>query len=266
MNLQGLLALLLALAAGSSVAQSTVTRYYADECSVMPKEILVAPYGLSYIEFHDTIDPGQVFSPGVTTITQGSQDDLDSGLGPMLPFTAVHSEGSNLMNISTSLNKAETVMVVWVKGEPCNLVLRVKEGLNGPQRYIIEAQRPLPALNGPGELDTSDLQDEVEFEILNVSAPSDGNASAFFTLTNHSSNVVAADIARIRFEQDGTRYATEVKKEPVRQLVQPGETQTGYILLKGVTPGPGQLSWTMREIKGMTREVTFRENLDVPAR
>ena len=249
---------------------NAVTRYYADECAVINKEVLVAPSGLTYIEFHDVIDPGQVFSPGATMITQdsGVDETLDSGAGPVMPFTVLHAQGTNLLNLSTSLNKAETVLAVWVKGEPCNLVLRVADGLVGARRYIIEAQRPLPALTDSpmGESQTSDLNEAVEFEIMSVSAPSNGDVSVFFTLRNNSAHVMAADTSRVRFEQGGERYATQVRKEPVRQLLEPGETHTGYILVKGASAGQGQVEWALREMKGLTREVTFSETVAIPAR
>ena len=44
-------ATLLLLTSAFALAQSNVTRYYADECAVISKEVYVAPNGLTFLEF-----------------------------------------------------------------------------------------------------------------------------------------------------------------------------------------------------------------------
>ena len=168
---------------------------------------------------------------------------LDAGTEGEFPFMAVHTPGTNLINLSTTRNKGSTVLVVWVKGEPCNFTLDITEGLSGPQRYVIEAERPIAALNRPVPEGTGILATDLDFEIVQVTSPSDGVATAFFTLTNSSQSVIAADSTRVRFIQNGNTYRGDVTKEPRRLLIQPGETHTGYILLRNIEAGRGEISW-----------------------
>ena len=258
-----ILLIIACLSTPAAFAQN-LTRYYADECKVFPQRIEVAPNGLSYIEFHGTVDPGQAFSPGVNYITDNQQtidsaEPADAG-AVQYPFTALHSSGTNLVNITTSLGRAKTDLVVWVNGEPCNFILEVVEGLEGPQRYVIESQRPLPALGQDVPTQLGGLEAVIDFHVISVTPPSAGTATAFFTISNNGPSVVAADSTRVRFKQGGQEYRVEVRKDPLALLIQPGETHTGHMILKGAGVGEGEISWEIQEIKGSRREVTLSED------
>ena len=283
-------ATLLLLASAFALAQSNVTRYYADECAVISKEVYVAPNGLTFLEFYDTIDAGGVISPGLMIQGAAQSQAASQGLQEevMTPFVAAKAEGSNRLDISTELSAADTPLTVWVKGQPCLLRLSVKPDLIGPQRYIIERTRPLPALTVPAVSapaapppavvapetaggaeplpaeTVAELAREVDFELVSVTPASNGSANAFFTFTNHSDSVVALDSAQAAFVQDGVRLSTKVRKEPLRGLVQPGETHVGYIVLEAAEAGEGELTWTLQELGGSARRMVIREALSVP--
>ena len=298
--MKGLTTLLL-LVSTFALAQSNVTRYYADECAVISKEVYVAPNGLTFLEFYDTIDAGGVISPGLMIQGAAQSQAASQGLQEevMTPFVAAKAEGSNRLDISTELSAADTPLTVWVKGQPCLLRLSVKPDLVGPQRYIIERTRPLPALTIPATSNpitppaaplapatapttapataptadaggsgatVADLNREVDFELVSVTPVSEGSANAFFTFTNHSESVVALDSAQAAFVQNGVRLPTRVRKEPLRGLVQPGETHVGYIVLEDASAGEGELTWTLQELGGSARRVVIREAFSVPTR
>ena len=285
-----------------ALAQSNVTRYYGDECAVISKDVYVSPNGLTFLEFYDSIDAGGVISPGLMIQGASQSDAANQGLQEevMTPFVAAKAEGSNRLDLSTELSAAETPLTVWVKGQPCLLRLTVKPDLVGPQRYIIERSRPLPALSAPpsaplpqtsapppvsatapsmgtappvgaasvpspaAAISDAELAQQLAFKLVSVTAVSNGAANAFFTFTNHSERVVVLDGTRATFVQNGVRLPTKVRKEPLRGLVQPGETQVGYIVLDDAAPGSGELTWTLQEMGGETRKVVVRETVAVP--
>ncbi|CAN5875294.1 hypothetical protein BH24DEI2_BH24DEI2_12130 [soil metagenome] len=286
-----------------ALAQSNVTRYYGDECAVISKDVYVSPNGLTFLEFYDSIDAGGVISPGLMIQGAEPSDTASQALQDVTtPFVAAKAEGSNRLDLSTELSAAETPLTVWVKGQPCLLRLTVKPDLVGPQRYIIERSRPLPALSAPPSaplLQTSappsapdvagglpdatpaeatptvsddelaqtqvrDLASQLDFKLVSVTAVSNGAANAFFTFTNHSPNIIVLDGTRATFVQNGVRLPTKIRKEPLRGLVQPGETQVGYIVLDDAAPGAGELTWTLQEMGGETRKVVVRETISVP--
>ena len=277
-----------------ALAQSNVTRYYGDECAVMSKDVYVSPNGLTFLEFYDSIDAGGVISPGLMIQSAEAPDATQSLQEVVTPFVAAKAEGSNRLDLSTELSAAETPLTVWVKGQPCLLRLTVKPDLVGPQRYIIERSRPLPALtrvSPPGAafsrdaseassentatpttppeaitVSAPDLASNLDFELVSVTPVSGHAANAFFTFTNHSDRVVVLDGVQVGFVQDGVQLPTKVRKEPLRGLVQPSETHVGYIVLEGAAPGAGILTWTLQEMGGETRRVVVREALAVPAR
>jgi hypothetical protein len=248
------LALLLSLPA---LAQTNVTRYYADECKVIAKDVYVAPKGLSYIEFYDAIDQDGVISPGVARIVPDQQQPMTA------PFIADKTDGSNVLNITTTLTGGNSDLVVWVKGEPCNLRLVIKPDLVGPQRYIIERTRPLPALTNDSTFNTN-LKGSLEFQVISATAISDGTTTIHFSFTNRSERVVSLDTARVTFKQNDDPLAVEVRKTPLTPLVEPGKTHSGFVLVKGVSSGVGQLSWTVVGMGG-GEEVKFDETVTVPA-
>ncbi len=295
--------ILLLLTSGFALAQSNVTRYYGDECAVISKDVYVSPNGLTFLEFYDSIDAGGVISPGLMIQGTSQSDAANQGLqeAPMTPFVAAKAEGSNRLDLSTELSAAETPLTVWVKGQPCLLRLTVKPDLVGPQRYIIERSRPLPALSAPpstplpqtsapppvsattpavgvttppvgassvpspdASVSDTELAQQLDFKLVSVTAVSSGAANAFFTFTNHSERIIVLDGTRATFVQNGVRLPTKVRKEPLRGLVQPGETQVGYIVLDDAAPGSGELTWTLQEMGGETRKVVVRETVSVP--
>lgn len=240
--------------------QSNVTRYYADECAVISKDVYVSPNGLTFLEFYDTIDAGGVISPGLMIQSAAQSQAASQGLQEevMTPFVAAKAEGSNRLDLSTELSAAETPLTVWVKGQPWLLRLTVTPDLVGPQRYIIERTRPLPAFvpsvspsvvtvpapatapqtsEAPTQPEavtppvlSSDLAPKLNFRLVSITPVSGNTANAFFTFTNRSDRVIALDSAQAVFVQNGVRLPTKVRKEPLRGLVQPGETHVGYIV------------------------------------
>lgn len=225
-------------------AQNVLERFYAPELRPIPGDITVHPGFLSTLEFYGPVQ----------NVYSGRQQNLNISVEGTKVFL-----GARILDGLTDLQ-------VEVEGSTLLFRVNIESPGTGPHLYEIVRERPQPALVDPLEPRTApkNMRRNLTFEVVGVSPVSDGVASIFFTFANRSQAVVALDTARPRVTQFGASLPFEVNKQPIRQLVEPGETHSGFLAVQGMQTGPAELSWAVQELQGQTREVVFDETVQVP--
>lgn len=225
-------------------AQTALTRYYGSELQAIPGDIFVGTDGLSTLDFYNVIE--------------------DVYLGNSSLFTVEVKD--NRLILGTTLSKADTDLQVFVDGAILNFNLTIDNSFKQPRTYLIERERPRPSIEDPLNPRTlsEDLQADVTLTLFQATPISDGESTVFFTFTNTSTQVVALDSARLVVTQNDTTLIAKVTKHPLRQLIEPGETHSGLVIIQGVVPGTTHLKWTAVEMQGNGREVTFNESVQIP--
>lgn len=235
---------LIVVGASHAGAQNVLERFYAPELRPIPGDITVHPGFLSTLEF---------FGP-VQNVYSGRQANLNISVEGTKVFL-----GARILDGLTDLQ-------VEVEGATLLFRVHIESPGTGPRLYEIQRERPQPTLINPLQPRTPprNLRRNLSFEVVGVSPISDGVATVFFSFSNRSEAVVALDTARPRITQFGAALPFEVSKQPIRQLVEPGETHSGFLAVQGMQTGPAELSWAVQELQGQTREVLFDETIQVP--
>ena len=241
------LALLILIAAAfqAAVAQNALERFYGPELRAVPGEVTVSPGFLTTLEF---------FGP-VQNVYSGRQQNL-----------SIAVEGSKVF-LGARVLEGVTDLQVEVEGTTLLFRLTLTSPGDGPRLYEVLRDRPQPLVASPllRRPPPKNLRRNLVFQIMGVTPPASGVSTVFFTFLNRSQTVVSLDTARPRLSQFGNPLPFEVSKEPLKQLVAPGELHSGFIAVQGMQAGPANLAWAVTEMQGATREVTFRETLNVPA-
>jgi hypothetical protein len=235
---------LITAGASHAGARNVLERFYAPELRPIPGDITVHPGFLSTLEFYGPVQ----------NVYSGRQANLNISVEGTKVFL-----GARILDGLTDLQ-------VEVEGSTLLFRVNIESPGTGPHLYEILRERPQPALVDPLEPRSApkNLRRNLTFEVVGVSPISDGIASIFFTFANRSQAVVALDTARPRVTQFGATLPFEVNKQPIRQLVEPGETHSGFLAVQGMQAGPAELSWAVQELQGQTREVVFDETVQVP--
>lgn len=230
----------------SAQGQNALTRFYASELGAFPGTLTVSPATLSVLEFWGVVS------------------DVYTGEPTLLQ---IETDG-NTVYLGTTQPRGVTSLVVDVDGQKHLFNVTIQTPATGPKRYVVERERPVPRIEDPlnPRLPARNLRGALGFDVVTATPVSDGAANIFFTFENNSQGVVALDTARVTFWQDGSMLPTEVSKEPLRQIVEPGELHSGYIVVRGAEEGVGRLRWSVRELQGETREVNFDETVNIPVR
>ncbi len=225
-------------------AQNVLQRFYGPELRPIPGDVTVHPGFLSTLEFYGPVQ----------NVYSGRQQNLLITVDGTKVFL-----GARVLDGLTDLQ-------VEVEGATLLFRINIESPGDGPRLYEILRERPQPVLSNPLEprVPPRNLRNNLSFEVVGVSPVSGGVATVFFTFVNRSQTVVALDTARPRVTQFGATLPFEVSKQPVRQLVEPGETHSGYLAVSGMQSGPAELSWAVQELQGETREVVFDETVQVP--
>lgn len=236
--------LALIVAAPCTRAQNVLQRFYGPELRPIPGDIIAHPGFLTTLEFYGPVQ----------NVYSGRQQNL-----------SISVEGTKVF-LSARILDGLTDLQVEVEGSTLLFRVNIESPGTGPHLYEILRERPQPALVDPLEPRAApkNLRRNLAFEVVGVSPVSDGVASIFFTFANRSQAVVALDTARPRVTQFGAALPFEVNKQPIRQLVEPGETHSGFLAVQGMQAGPAELSWAVQELQGQTREVVFDETVQVP--
>lgn len=235
----------LALLFGLTHAQNALERFYGPELRAVPGEVSVSSGFLTTLEF---------FGP-VQNVYSGRQQNL-----------SIAVEGSKVF-LGARVLAGVTDLQVEVEGTTLLFRLTLQSPGNGPRLYEVLRDRPPPLVASPllRRPPPRNLRRNLSFQVVGVTPPANGTGTVFFTFLNRSGAVVSLDTARPRLSQFGAPLPFEVNKEPLKQLVAPGELHSGFIAVRGLQAGPASLEWAVTEMQGATREVTFRELLHVPA-
>lgn len=245
-NTRILLQLFTVLLISMAHGQNALTHFYASELGAFPGALTVSPATLSVLEFWGVVN----------TVYTGEPD-----------LVQIETVG-NTVYLATTQPRGVTSLVVDVDGVKHLFSITIQTPSPGPKHYVIERERPVPRIEDPlnPRVPARNLRGALGFDVVTATPISDGAANIFFTFENNSQGVVALDTARVTFWQDGSMLPTEVSKEPLRQIVEPGEVHSGYIVVRGAEEGVGRLRWSVRELQGQTREVEFDETVNIPNR
>jgi hypothetical protein len=241
---RSVLVVLAFLTAGSVHAQNVLERFYGPELRPIPGDIVAHPGFLTTLEFYGPVQ----------NVYSGRQANLNISVEGTKVFL-----GARVLDGLTDLQ-------VEVEGSTLLFRVHIESPGTGPHLYEILRERPQPVLIDLLEprAPPKNLRRNLSFEVVGVSPVSDGVATVFFSFTNRSEAVVALDTSRPHVTQFGATLPFEVNKQPIRQLVEPGETHSGFIAVQGAQSGPAELSWAVQELQGKTREVMFNETVQVP--
>lgn len=256
----------------SASAQSVLRTYYADDLVRIPGLIQLSPGFTTVLDFWDT----------VRTLASARSELL-----------RVESAGPRIL-LSATQPAGRTDLVVEIGGRTLLFTLEIGPGV-GPRRYVIELTRPRrsealpspahvpparapaqaprpvpapPAVEAPlprPQATPPTVAEVVPFTpeqvgfttAAQVPASAMGRVTIFFTLENRGDRTLAADPGRLVISQSGNPVTHIIKREPLRSLINPGESQSGLITLDDVRAGEISLHWTLVQIgTGRTLVIT----------
>lgn len=243
-----LLALTMVLPAQAQVVLKT---YYAEDLVKSPGLIEVSPGFTTVIDFWDTVDAA--FSARRELLR------LEGGGSRLLLSTGMMSTQAGAVPVKSGM----TDLVVEVGGRTLLFTVRIGAG-EYPRRYQILLKRtqggtyaplsqvppaptvspaPAPALRPQTEPSTA--QPPAVHFTTTVEAPSgeEGKVSVFFTLENRGSHPVSFAINDLQVLQEGKPLRFEMRRDPLKAVLNPGEGQSGVIVVHGARPGEILLRW-----------------------
>jgi hypothetical protein len=249
----------LALLLGAAQAQVVLKTYYAEDLTKSPGTIEVSPGFTTVLDFWDTVDAAFSAKRELLRIEGGgsrllvSAGLLGTATGP------------------TPVKTGTTDLIVEVGGRTLLFTVRISPG-EYPRRYQILLKRergatygvstpvqpqpapepaPQPAHRGgaapqtrPTPAPAPQPEPRVAF-VTTVQAPSDasGKVAVFFNLENQGRYPVSFALNDLQVLQGGKPLRVEVRRDPLKAVLQPGEGQSGVIVVHGARPGELLLRW-----------------------
>lgn len=246
-----LLALTMALPAQAQVVLKT---YYAEDLVKTPGLLEVSPGFTTVIDFWDTVDAA--FSAKRELLR------LEGGGSRLLLSTGMMGTQAGAVPVKSGM----TDLVVEVGGRTLLFTVRIGAG-EYPRRYQILLKRtqggtyaplsqapstPLTerppaqsAPSAPSPAPSPQAQPPAVHFTTTVEAPSgeEGRVSVFFTLENRGSRPVSFALNDLQVLQEGKPLRFEVRRDPLKAVLNPGEGQSGVIVVHGARPGEILLRW-----------------------
>jgi hypothetical protein len=241
---------------GAAQAQSSVVlkTYYAEDLVKSPGLIEVSPGFTTVLDFWDTVDAAFSAKRELLRIEGGGSRLL---LSAGLLGTAAGP---------TPVKTGSTDLIVEVAGRTLLFTVRISPG-EYPRRYQILLKReraatygastpvqvqpaPQPAPKGsapqakPAPAPAPQPEPRVAF-VTTVQAPSDasGKVTVFFNLENQGRYPVSFALNDLQVLQGGKPLKVEVRRDPLKAVLGPGEGQSGVIVVYGARPGELLLRW-----------------------
>lgn len=242
------------LLAGLGQAQVVLKTYYAEDLVRSPGVLEVSPGFTTVLDFWDQVDAAFSARRELLRIEGG---------GPRLLLSA------GMVGTATGpvpVKSGMTDLVVEVGGRTLLFTVRIAPG-EYPRRYQILLRRGQGGTYAPtGQASTTPLaaspqaaprvesspkpetpQDpgpQVAFTTT-VQAPSDasGRVSVFFTLENRGRNPVSFAVNDLEVLQEGKPLRFSVRRDPLKAVLNPGEGQSGVMVVEGARPGELLLRW-----------------------
>jgi hypothetical protein len=249
---------LLLLGAVQAQGPVVLRTYYAEDLVKSPGVIEVSPGFTTVLDFWDTVDAAFSAKRELLRIEGGGSRLLLSAglLGTAAGPTPVKSGATDL--------------IVEVAGRTLLFTVRISPG-EYPRRYQILLKReraatygvstpvqvrpvpgpaPQPAPKGgapqakPAPAPAPQPEPRVAF-VTTVQAPSDasGKVTVFFNLENQGRYPVSFALNDLQVLQGGKPLKVEVRRDPLKAVLQPGEGQSGVIVVYGARPGELLLRW-----------------------
>lgn len=240
--------------AGLAQAQVVLKTYYAEDLVRSPGILEVSPGFTTVLDFWDQVDAAFSAKRELLRIEGG---------GPRLLLSA------GMVGTATGpvpVKSGMTDLVVEVGGRTLLFTVRIAPG-EYPRRYQILLRRGQGGTYAPtGQASTTPLaaspqaaprvepspkpetpQDpgpQVAFTTT-VQAPSDasGRVSVFFTLENRGRNPVSFAVNDLEVLQEGKPLRFSVRRDPLKAVLNPGEGQSGVMVVEGARPGELLLRW-----------------------
>jgi hypothetical protein len=232
--------------------------YYAEDLTRSPGLIEVSPGFTTVLDFWDTVDAAFSAKRELLRIEGGGSRLL---LSAGLLGTAAGP---------TPVKTGSTDLVVEVAGRTLLFTVRISPG-DYPRRYQILLKReraatygvstpvqvqpapapaPQPAPKGsapqakPAPAPAPQPEPRVAF-VTTVQAPSDasGKVTIFFNLENQGGYPVSFALNDLQVLQGGKPLKVEVRRDPLKAVLGPGEGQSGVIVVYGARPGELLLRW-----------------------
>jgi hypothetical protein len=251
-------AALLLLGAVQAQGPVVLKTYYAEDLTRSPGLIEVSPGFTTVLDFWDTVDAAFSAKRELLRIEGGGSRLL---LSAGLLGTAAGP---------TPVKTGSTDLVVEVAGRTLLFTVRISPG-DYPRRYQILLKReraatygvstpvqvqpapapaPQPAPKGsapqakPAPAPAPQPEPRVAF-VTTVQAPSDasGKVTVFFNLENQGRYPVSFALNDLQVLQGGKPLKVEVRRDPLKAVLGPGEGQSGVIVVYGARPGELLLRW-----------------------
>jgi hypothetical protein len=232
--------------------------YYAEDLVKSPGLIEVSPGFTTVLDFWDTVDAAFSAKRELLRIEGGGSRLL---LSAGLLGTAAGP---------TPVKTGSTDLVVEVAGRTLLFTVRISPG-EYPRRYQILLKReraatygvstpvqvqpapepaPQPAPKGsasqakPAPAAAPQPEPRVAL-VTTVQAPSDasGKVTVFFNLENQGRYPVSFALNDLQVLQGGKPLKVEVRRDPLKAVLGPGEGQSGVIVVYGARPGELLLRW-----------------------
>ena len=235
-----------------------VQQYEITNLSLVPGELRVSAGYSTIVEFPSTVDLIVTGAPDMLTI-----DDL----GTRIVLTTNVIAGST--DLFLEVNGRSIMFEVFVDTNE-QMIRRYlvanehKRAYSPPQAVLPSVGTPPPTAPGNPVAVGDGSGGDLTLTPSGFSA--DGSYTFFFQYRNATGQRVALDPTRLVLNQSGTSKRTDVRKEPLRNLVSPGETQNGLVTVEGVTPGaPLEITWQVVLLSGEGgAEATLGGQIDAP--
>jgi hypothetical protein len=253
-----LVAAALLLFAAQAQSPVVLKTYYAEDLVKSPGLVEVSPGFTTVLDFWDTVDAAFSAKRELLRIEGGGSRLL---LSAGLLGTAAGP---------TPVKTGSTDLVVEVAGRTLLFTVRISPG-EYPRRYQILLKRertatygvstpvqaqpapgpaPQPAPKGsasqakPAPAAAPQPEPRVAF-VTTVQAPSDasGKVTIFFNLENQGRYPVSFALNDLQVLQGGKPLKVEVRRDPLKAVLGPGEGQSGVIVVYGARPGELLLRW-----------------------
>lgn len=230
--------LLLSLLLFQARAQAPyVQQYLATDLSIIPAEIRLSPGYSTIIEFYGAVD----------LIVTGNPDLLNiDDLGTRIVLTTVQRSGATDLFVEVGGRSLMFEVMIDVDDTSIRryLVANERERALAPPEAVSPAPPAEAQLRPPSPQDSADTGTGGELTLVPSGFGLDGVYTMFFQYRNATPHRVALDPTRLNVTQNGAPRDFDLKKEPLRNLVSPSETQNGLITVRGVTPDvPLEVTW-----------------------
>ena len=248
----------LAFLLGVAQAQVVLKTYYAEDLVKSPGAIEVSPGFTTVLDFWDTVDAAFSAKRELLRIEGGGSRLLVSAglLGTAAGPTPVKTGTTDLIVEVGGRTLLFTVRIAPGEYPRRYQILLKRErgatyGVSTPVRVQPAPEPAQPAHTGsappqarPAPAPTPQPEPRVAF-VTTVQAPSDasGKVAVFFNLENQGRYPVSFALNDLQVLQGGKPLRVELRRDPLKAVLQPGEGQSGVIVVHGARPGELLLRW-----------------------